>query len=190
LRPTPPQPESVDIVLFSPPYPNNIDYTEVYKLEAWLLGFIESTEEFRAERLKTVYSHPSLLRGHDATRAAAAQAQLDGLLEPILSAIPSDRYSRGRRRMVAGYVRDMHLTLESAFMALRPGGALVYVVGNSLHGSGGSQFVIAADLLLAQLASNNGFRVTRFEVARTSGRRGRDKDFLRESVVFARKPEQ
>jgi hypothetical protein len=27
-----------DLVLFSPPYLNNIDYTEVYKLEAWLLG--------------------------------------------------------------------------------------------------------------------------------------------------------
>jgi DNA modification methylase len=30
-----------DLILTSPPYPNNIDYSEVYKLELWLLGFID-----------------------------------------------------------------------------------------------------------------------------------------------------
>src|SRR5205823_14898652 len=60
LAPRPPEEATMDVVVFSPPYPNNIDYTEVYKLEAWLLGFINSHEEFATQRLKTLYSHPSL----------------------------------------------------------------------------------------------------------------------------------
>lgn len=37
---------SHDLVFTSPPYPNNIDYTEVYKLELWLLGYVTSAKEF------------------------------------------------------------------------------------------------------------------------------------------------
>lgn len=43
--------ETFDLVLFSPPYPNNIDYTEVYKLEAWLLEYITDTAGFMEQRL-------------------------------------------------------------------------------------------------------------------------------------------
>src|SRR5262249_2292054 len=39
-----------DLALFSPPYPNNIDYTEVYKLENWLLGFITCSAAFTHQR--------------------------------------------------------------------------------------------------------------------------------------------
>ncbi|HET8679813.1 MAG TPA: hypothetical protein VFM39_06805, partial [bacterium] len=47
------------IVLFSPPYLNNIDYTEVYKIESWLLGFLQSREEMLSQRRRTFRSHPS-----------------------------------------------------------------------------------------------------------------------------------
>ncbi len=49
-----------DLAVFSPPYPNNIDYTEVYKLENWFLRLIDSQATFRAQRLRTVRSHPSV----------------------------------------------------------------------------------------------------------------------------------
>ena len=51
-----------DLVMFSPPYPNNIDYTEVYKMEAWLLEMYEDASAFKSQRLKTVHSHPSIRR--------------------------------------------------------------------------------------------------------------------------------
>ncbi|MXZ03318.1 MAG: hypothetical protein F4Y88_06505 [Chloroflexi bacterium] len=173
-----------DLVLFSPPYPNNIDYTEVYKMEAWLLGMFSDAATFRSQRLKTVHSHPSLMRDP----ANDHSTHIAEVVAPLLHAIPEDRYSIQRRSMVCGYARDMAQTLESAWDRLRPGGSLVYIVGNSLHGKEGEGFVVAADLIMAELATHQGFSVDRLDVARRLHRRHSRSPFLRESVVFARKP--
>lgn len=189
LRPNPPRAGSVDLVVFSPPYPNNIDYTEVYKMEAWLLGFIATSRQFTEQRLRTMYSHPSVLRP-DASPANgdAAASEFALMMAPVLAAVPPDRYHLARHRMLNGYFADMLSTLKSSFAALRPGGDLVYVVGNSVHGSGNDSVVIAADLLIARLAETVGFDVRSIEVARKLRRRQIESPFLRESVVFLRRP--
>ena len=189
LRPRPPTNGTVDLVLFSPPYPNNIDYTEVYKLEAWLLGFITNSAEFTRQRMKSVYSHPSILRFEtEPSLTASLRQTVDELVEPLLDAVPEGRYHTARRSMLSGYATDMLTTLQSSYRALRPGGHLVYVVGNSVHGSGNDRFLIAADLLIARLATAVGFEIESLEVARELRRRGFESRFLRESVVFARRP--
>lgn len=178
-----------DLVIYSPPYPNNIDYTEVYKLENWLLDFITDSESFVAQRLRTVYSHPSVLRPDPLPSpllTAGLNLSLEQVVAPVLSAIPKDRYSEGRRRMVRGYVLDMYLTLRSAKDRLARDGWLVYVVGNSVHGKGDAQLVIAADLLIAEVAGFAGLRVEKLAVARHLRRRVVESPFLRESVVFLR----
>jgi len=187
LAPRPPEEATMDVVVFSPPYPNNIDYTEVYKLEAWLLGFINSHEEFATQRLKTLYSHPSLLRENVTTQAGGSRV-VEPLIAPLIAVVPEDRYRTARKSMIRGYASDMLTTLQSCYRALRPGGHLVYVVGNSLHGSGDNSFVFAADLLIARLAMAVGFDVTSVQIARSLQRRRHASPFLRESVVFARKP--
>jgi hypothetical protein len=176
-----------DLILFSPPYPNNIDYTEVYKLENWLLDFIGSNAEFTDQRLRTVYSHPSILREAvfpDPRLTRLEEAAISALIEPVLAAVPEDRYRQGRRRVICGYARDMYLALRNARDLLTEGGKLVYVVGNSVHGRGLGQFIIAADLLIARLGEIAGLRVDSLIVARHLRRRSVTSEFLRESVVF------
>jgi hypothetical protein len=176
-----------DLIVFSPPYPNNIDYTEVYKLENWLLGFIEDQSSFAQQRMRTVYSHPSVLRPDPLPSidlSPAENAAALEVIEPVLGSIPHDRYLEGRRRMVGGYARDMLLTLKSARARLAPNGRIVYIVGNSVHGAAPNQFVIAADLVIAQLAVTAGLEVERVAVARHLRRRHTSSRFLRESVVF------
>ena len=183
--------EKFDLVIFSPPYPNNIDYTEVYKLENWLLGFIQDSEGFSSQRLLTVYSHPSLLRPDplpsDAL-SAEENSKVEKVVAPLVEAVPSGRYSDARTRMIRGYAVDMYLTLRSAFLKLRPGGDLVYVVGNSVHGKTPNELVIVADLLIADLSLLAGYEVRRLDIARHLRRRFVDSPFLRESVVFLRRP--
>ncbi|MGH2971553.1 MAG: hypothetical protein ACRDLE_05390 [Gaiellaceae bacterium] len=176
-----------DIIVFSPPYPNNIDYTEVYKLENWLLGFIEDQSSFAQQRMRTVYSHPSVLRPDPLPSIDLSTVENEvalAVIEPILASIPNDRYLEGRRRMIRGYARDMLMTLKSARARLAPNGRIVYVVGNSVHGAPPNQFVIAADLIIAQLAAAADLEVERIEVARRLRRRHSSSPFLRESVVF------
>ena len=178
------------LVLFSPPYPNNIDYTEVYKLEAWLLGLYNDQDAFRSQRRRTLRSHASLDFGESPVGLSPQdRAKVDTLVEPLLNAVQSaSRYSASRQRTIRGYAYDMLETLRGVARACRDDAHLVYVVGNSLHGGRDEVAVlIAADLIIAQLAEIAGFSIDRIEVARTPVRRATVSPFLRESVVFARR---
>lgn len=186
--PAPPPQDGYDAIIFSPPYPNNIDYTEVYKLEAWSLGFWAGAKDMRRQRLKTLRSHPSVLfpDSYEFHKASSSSAVVS-LVDPILQAIPAgDRYSRGRQQLVCGYVDDMLAVLSRCRGMIASSGFLVYVVGNSVHGTAEGKFVIAADLLLARCGELTGWTVDEVRVARRLHRRNSDSKYLRESVVILR----
>lgn len=177
-----------DLSLFSPPYPNNIDYTEVYKMEGWFLGLYGSATEFSDQRRQTLRSHSSLRWGRVNDYVSGPHAaEIDALLQPVMQAVPGDRYRRGREEVVAGYVDDMLSVIRLVRRGLRPGGMMAIAVGNSMHGKQPDDYVIASDLLLARLAELEGFVVQSIQVGRYPKRRTSRSRYLRESVVFARK---
>lgn len=181
---------NADLALFSPPYPNNIDYTEVYKLENWLVGWINNQDEFTRQRRQTLRSHPSVRFPADSREDSEDRKTLSGLLDPVLDSIPPDtRYAKALARLVWGYFEDMLGVMRCLHKSLKPGSRLVYVVGNSLHGSRPeTRFLIAADILLAVVAEIAGFRIDQINIARTPSRRRSVTPFLRESVVTATRP--
>jgi hypothetical protein len=178
-----PEPGTVDLALFSPPYPNNIDYTEVYKLEAWILSLIYDQKSFRDQRLATLRSHPSIR--FETPKPGELSPDLQTILAPVHTAIPAgDRYSRARIDLVSGYFLDMLEVLGNVANSLRVGGRAICVVGNSLHGSGDASVLIASDLLIAAVGELAGLRVDRISVARYPVRRRQgDQHRLRESLV-------
>lgn len=176
-----------DLAIFSPPYPNNIDYTEVYKLEAWLLGLIANQDEFRAQRFRTMRSHPSISWPvQQDCLPARLREQVLFLANPLLEAVPADRYARGRRDVILGYLEDSARLFQILHPSIIDGGYAVYIVGNSHHGSGDGSLTVAADILLAAIAEACGFDVVSVKEARRLKRRGQDA-LLRESVVVLRK---
>lgn len=185
--------DNFQLALFSPPYPNNIDYTEVYKLENWFLDLIGSAAEFRAQRLRTVRSHPSVAFEESYPLSENGfKRDVAKTLAPLLAAIPIDRYRHERRRLVNGYFEDMLKTLKDLYKIIDSDGRAVYVVGNSAHGHGASSFVVASDVLMARIAKLVGFTVEEVVVARFPSRRNipsanAPAGFLRESVVVLRK---
>ena len=54
--------EPVDLAVFSPPYPNSFDYTDVYNVELWTLGYLTGSEANRDLREATLSSHVQILR--------------------------------------------------------------------------------------------------------------------------------
>ncbi len=168
--------------VFSPPYPNNIDYTEVYKLEGWVLGFFETTGDMREQRLSTLRSHPSVLFP-DGKLSGREKVSLLELLTPVLDAVPRDRYTRGRIQVIQGYAEDMLGVFRGLQARIMRGGHVACVVGNSVHGTGGDAFVIASDLILAAVGELAGFEVKEIAVARTLRRRGDRGEYARESVI-------
>ena len=54
-----------DLILFSPPYPNSFDYTDIYNLELWVLGYLASAEDNLTLRRATLRSHVQIKRDDD-----------------------------------------------------------------------------------------------------------------------------
>jgi len=183
------QPGSVDLIITSPPYPNNIDYSEVYKLELWLLGFIQDSNSFLDLRKATFRSHPtSDLSISEETFVKEITAQpLSQAFEPILSKLDA-KNETWRRRLFVGYFSDTKSALEQYYRALKPNGHAFIIVGNSLHGGKYAPYIIATDLLIAMLARSIGFVVERISVARSLRRRLTGNHFLRESLLVLRRP--
>ncbi|MFI1289160.1 hypothetical protein ACH4VM_11810 [Streptomyces sp. NPDC020792] len=174
-----------DLILFSPPYPNNIDYTEIYKTEAWVLGCYESEAEMKAQRQRTIRSHPSVRFAQDfAYLKSGFASDVQDLVDPVVARVPlGDRYQEGRIEVITGYADDMLRVLIECREIIRSNGRLVFVVGNSLHGAGDSKYVIAADVIMGRLAEICGWRVSEVKVARMLKRRSGESAFLRESLV-------
>lgn len=182
--------DSVDLIITSPPYPNNIDYTEVYKLELWLLGFVKDSQSFYNMRHKTVRSHPIItaVRPTKDFKTALKTGTLRDLLGSVLERIGLSA-ENWRKQMLLGYFFDMWTALAEHKRVLKPGGYEIIVVGNSLHGSKESTpYVIPTDLIISEIARLQGFDVCKTIVARALKRRLTGNHFLRESLVVLQKP--
>lgn len=174
--------EKFNVILFSPPYLNNIDYTEVYKVEQWLLGFLTSSAEMVAQRRKTFRSHPSCIFPEYVDAQGEEVLKLLGApFRRLLAYASADQ--KWRRRVFTGYFADMLRTLRSCRRLLKPEGRVMVVVGNSVHGTAERPTPVATDLWIAKLAAAAGFRVQTLLVGRHLARRRMEWDGFRESVI-------
>jgi len=177
-----------DLILYSPPYLNNIDYSEVYKLELWLLGLISTKEEFRALRLGTLRSHPSLkFPETNLLGGLPKHCWARRLRGALLKALPHNKDHGWRIRLIQGYMDDMYQALSAQFRFTRPNAPVVCVVGNSLHGRTDHPIPIATDLLISALAQAVGFEIEWLQVARQLRRRDHSNRLLRESIILMRR---
>lgn len=187
---------SVGLHLYSPPYLNCIDYTEVYKLELWLLGFVANNAEFHALRDGTLRSHPSIeftKRPNVSSRRSPVHEIIDATTEFLVKHL-----SRAPLGRVHGYYfADMEEVLRQQYRTLEPGSAIACVVANSTFarraksGSGASELwriPILADVLIARLAEAVGFEGLEIWIARNLQARNVNNGYARESIVVARKP--
>jgi len=182
-------PNSIDLILTSPPYPNNIDYNEVYKLELWLLGFVSDGEDFLRLRYSSFRSHPTCTAPDmpEEFERELKRGALKQLLGPLLTKAEASP-KRWRTRMLRGYFSDFWMALREHYRCLRSGGYEVLVVGNSLHGGPDCPYLIPTDLAVSAMARCLGFSVEKTLVARALKRRLTGNHFLRESLIVLKRP--
>lgn len=183
-----------DLSLFSPPYLNCLDYTELYKLELWFLEFVASQEEFREVRLGTLRSHPSV--------KFPPRSYLDGVSDPaveLIADLSAFASAHGRRNdvgpVIQAYFEDMYRVWQQQLRTLRPGGVAACVVANSTfsrrdRSSDGThverwRMPVLTDVLLAHLALLAGFDDVALLSARHLRPRNAGAGSARESVVVA-----
>lgn len=170
--------EQADLVVFSPPYPNSFDYTDIYNLELWMLGYFGSATDNTILRNQTLRSHVQIRRAFEGPRGTSQR------LNSVLDALSSRRdtlWDHTIPDMVGAYFRDLEMVLEQTQRLLKNTGRAVMVVGDSRY----SDVRIEVAAILAELAESMGFgRVTTREVRqmRSSAQQGGSFQ-LAESIV-------
>jgi hypothetical protein len=161
-----------DLSVFSPPYPNSFDYTDIYNLELWVLGYLRTKEDNRALRQATLRSH--IQAGGQYHYCTARSA----MLKELLGALSSHRDELWDERiadMVGAYFEDMQRLLTQLRTRLVPGGRAVIVIGESCYA--GTK--VRAGHITAQIARSEGFTVkrhTRLRTMRVSAQQGGERE--------------
>ena len=171
---------SVEGIIFSPPYANCFDYTEIYKLELWFGKFVSEYSDLKKLRNASLHSH---LNG-DLNREVQSRSEI--LTELLEELEKKELWDKKIPKMLKLYYDDMFTVLDDSYKALGDKGFCCIVVGNSAYGG----IVFPADLILAEYAEKIGFKVDKIEVDRfiitSSQQYEMTKEtgkYLRESVV-------
>ena len=125
-----PRTEAADLVLFSPPYPNSFDYTDIYNVELWTLGYLTSASENKALRTSTLRSHVQIKRDFS---TAAFESSTLRRTTAALTAARSDLWNPHLPLMVGAYFDDLMKVLRAARDRLTSHGVIMIVVGDSRY---------------------------------------------------------
>lgn len=182
-------PASVDVVITSPPYPNEKDYTRTTRLESVLLGFIADKAELRRLKQGLIRSNTrGVYRDDDDDAWVASHPEI----QRIAAAIEARRIELGKtsgfERMYARvtklYFGGMVRHLADLRPILRPGARLAYVVGDQ---ASYLRVMIRTGQILADLATSLGYEVVGIDLFRTRVATA-TREQLREEVVVLKWP--
>ena len=152
--------ETQDLCVFSPPYPNSFDYTDVYNIELWTMGYLNRSEDNRTLRNSTIRSHVQIKR--DFNGGETSSPTLMATMERLERA-RSEMWHRDIPGMVGAYFDDMRQILGGIRSKLIRRGRAYMVVGDSRYA--GIDVPVAQ--VLSEEAKNLGFTVIGAEPCRS-----------------------
>ena len=193
------EPETIDLIVTSPPYLNNYDYADRTRLETYFWGYHESwadiTREVRDHLVMAATTQVRMSSMSDVIelpRIRQADERLRAELMEIIARLRQMRSIKSGKKtydyVVAGYFEDMLQVLDGAYDVLKPGGHFALVLGDSapygVH--------VPTEEIVGRLALAVGFSSYDIEHLRTRGGKWghnpqRHKVPLKESVLTVAK---
>ncbi|MFE0015962.1 hypothetical protein ACFWXH_14025 [Mesorhizobium sp. NPDC059054] len=174
--------DQADVAIFSPPYPNSFDYTDVYNLELWMLGYLKSGPDNRTLRHQTLRSHVQMKWQN--TQQLASSVSLEGTLEALRRA-RTDLWNPHIPEMIGFYFDDLVTVFGHLRRILAPGHHAIIAVGDSQYA--GIHVDVAS--ILEECVANLGFRVVEqgaIRSMRNSSQHGGGLELSEHCLVFER----
>jgi DNA modification methylase len=189
------KPESVDLIVTSPPYMNNYDYADRTRLETYFWGIFHSWSDITKEvRDRLIMAATTQVRVSELGKIrncpgiAGVDSTVHAELQTIIQSLADMRRIKSGKKtydsVTAGYFEDMLNVIKGSFIVLKPHGQFVLVLGDSapygIH--------IPTDEFIGRIGVSVGFSSYRLDVIRTRGEKWahnsqRHKVPLRESIV-------
>ncbi|HEY9736850.1 MAG TPA: DNA methyltransferase [Trichocoleus sp.] len=181
------EPQSIDCVFTSPPYPNEKDYTRATRLESVLLGFISSREDLRHLKESLLRSNTrNVYSGDTDDHWVKNHRQIQDIVATIegrrLELGKTSGFEKKYGRVTQLYFGGMARHFQALKPFLKPGAQLGYVVGDQ---ASFFQVLIPTGQILAELAESLGYEVVSLDLFRTRLASTTQQE-MREEVVVLR----
>ena len=157
-----------ELAVFSPPYPNSFDYTDIYNVELWMLGYLSDADANAKLRSETLSSHVQVSR--EFPSAPTGSPTLARALTDLDSRAP-DLWDARIPAMIGAYFSDLLDVLGHLRRVLVDHASAWVVVGDSRYA--GVQIPVA--VVLQELTEARGWRLLAreaFRSMRTSAQQG------------------
>ena len=174
--------EPCDLAVFSPPYPNSFDYTDVYNVELWSLGYLDSMHANGTLRAATLSSHVQVSR--DFPKPPSGSPTLSDVLTRLEEKQPQ-LWDPMIPAMVGAYFSDLKAVLDQLGRILSSGGSAWMVVGDSRYA--GVQVPVAS--VLEELVVSDGWDILvkePFRSMRSSAQQGGERTLTEHLLVLRR----
>ncbi len=182
-------PQSVDMVITSPPYPNEKDYTRTTRLESVLLGFIHDKMELRSLKSTLIRSNTrNVYKNDDDDRWVANHREIQRIAQAIerrrIELNKDSGFEKLYGRVTKLYFGGMARHLSSLSNVLKPGAKLAYVVGDQ---ASYLRVMIKTGELLSKISEVLGYKVLGLDLFRTRFASA-TKEQMREEVLLLEWP--
>jgi hypothetical protein len=179
------EPNSIDAVITSPPYPNEKDYTRTTRLESVLLGFINDKQELRELKKRLVRSNTrGIYKGDDDDQWVTEFPEIQRIADEIEKRRIELGKDSGFEKLYAKatklYFGGMAKHLSDLRKVLRPNAKLAYVVGDQ---ASYLRVMIRTGQILGDIAQKLGYELVDIDLFRTRLATA-TKEQLREEVVI------
>ena len=171
-----------DLIIFSPPYPNSFDYTDIYNLELWVLGYLRAPKNNSTLRTATLRSHVQIKRDFRLHNSMTSQTLFRTIHK--LERHRDQLWDHHIPKMVGAYFDDLVTVLKECRRKLAAHGQLIMVVGDSRYAG----VSVDSESIFGELAQENGYDVLErraIRSMRTSAQQG-GKHQLNEALIRLR----
>jgi hypothetical protein len=172
---------SIDFLVTSPPYPNDLEYTRQTRLELYLLDFVENMDDVQQIKRKMVKGSTKLIykESNSAIQVKNFKSVMD-ISELIYEQTKDKNWGFDYPRMVREYFGDMYLCLKEYLPLMKKNGHFLLVVGDqTIKGI----YIPVCDILI-EMAEKLGYSEGTKELFRIRRSTGHNIDLPEEIVIL------
>ncbi|MHC6690851.1 DNA methyltransferase [Klebsiella pneumoniae] len=123
--------KKADVIIFSPPYPNSFDYTDVYNIELWMLDYLKNDIDNKKLRNQTFRSHVQAKWNFDADMELNSKTLIT--VFDNLNKLRKDLWNKNIPEMVYNYFEDLQTIFKEFSRILPVNHHAIVAIGDSQY---------------------------------------------------------
>jgi len=174
---------SIDFIITSPPYPNDLEYTRQTRLELYLLDFVKNMDDVQRLKRKMIKGSTKLIYKEDNWGEYVKKFKtVQEIASQIERALSDKNWGFDYPRMIREYFGGMYVCLKEFYKVMKKDSYNLQVVGDQTY----KNIVIPVGKIFVEMAKDIGYSDAYIELFRT--RRSTTHDIpLPEEIVVIRK---